>query len=135
MHPSTRKGPKMPFPSNCSPLGVLDVADADTAVSWGPGLRWGVMGPNMLFHLAGGAGGIQHFMEHLSGLLASWWRDLGSFTDRPDRSKQTIVEGVLKEANGRTVDQLGRRAMRCCWALCSFTRSMPRRWLQRNKDC
>ena len=26
-------------------LGVLDVADADTAVCWGPGLRWGVMGP------------------------------------------------------------------------------------------
>jgi hypothetical protein len=72
------------------------VADADIAVSWGPGLRWGVMGPNMLFHLAGGAGGIQHFMEHLSGLLTSWWRDLGSFTDRPDRSKQTIVEGALK---------------------------------------
>src|SRR6266571_743715 len=25
--------------------GVLSVADADDAVSWGPGLRWGVMGP------------------------------------------------------------------------------------------
>src|SRR5258708_4366923 len=24
-------------------LGVVDVADADTAVCWGPGLRWGVM--------------------------------------------------------------------------------------------
>ena len=46
-------------------LGVVDVADADTAVSWGPGLRWGVMGPTMLFHLAGGEGGIQHFMDHL----------------------------------------------------------------------
>src|SRR5271154_5178981 len=43
-------------------LGVVDVADADTAISWGPGLRWGVMGPSMLFHLAGGQGGIQHFM-------------------------------------------------------------------------
>ena len=32
--------------------GVLDVADADDAVSWGPGLRWGVMGPNLLWHLA-----------------------------------------------------------------------------------
>ena len=35
-------------------LGVVDVADADTAVCWGPGLRWGVMGPTMLFHLGGG---------------------------------------------------------------------------------
>ncbi len=30
-------------------LGVVDVADADTAVCWGPGLRWGIMGPSMLF--------------------------------------------------------------------------------------
>lgn len=87
-------------------LGVLNVADADTAVCWGPGLRWGVMGPNMLFHLGGGAGGIQHFMDHLSGPLASWWKDLGSFTEWPDDSQQTIIEGVLKEADGRTLDQL-----------------------------
>ena len=87
-------------------LGVLDVADADTAVSWGPGLRWGVMGPNMLFHLGGGAGGIQHFMDHLSGPLASWWKDLGSFSEWPDGSKQAVIEGVLQEADGRTLDQL-----------------------------
>jgi len=87
-------------------LGVLNVADADTAVSWGPGLRWGVMGPNMLFHLGGGAGGIKHFMDHLSGPLATWWKDLGSFTEWPDGSKQTIIDGVLQEADGRTLDQL-----------------------------
>lgn len=87
-------------------LGVLDVADADTAVCWGPGLRWGVMGPNLLFHLGGGQGGIQHFMEHLSGPLATWWKDLGSFTDWPEGLKQTIVDGTLAEVDGRTVDQL-----------------------------
>jgi 3-hydroxyacyl-CoA dehydrogenase len=87
-------------------LGVLNVADADTAVCWGPGMRWGVMGPNMLFHLGGGAGGIQHFMDHLSGPLASWWKDLGSFTEWPDGSKQTIIDGVFQEADGRTLEQL-----------------------------
>jgi len=87
-------------------LGVLNVADADTAVSWGPGLRWGVMGPNMLFHLGGGAGGIKHFMDHLSGPLATWWKDLGSFMEWPDGSKQTIIDGVMQEADGRTLDQL-----------------------------
>src|SRR5262249_21137699 len=29
--------------------GVVSVADADAAVCWGPGLRWGVMGPTLLF--------------------------------------------------------------------------------------
>ncbi len=89
-------------------LGVVDVADADTAVSWGPGLRWGVMGPTMLFHLAGGEGGIQHFMDHLSGPVASWWKDLAGFTDWPEGSKKTIVEGIKETAGGRSIDELAR---------------------------
>jgi len=87
-------------------LGVVDVADADTAVCWGPGLRWGVMGPTMLFHLGGGQGGIQHFMEHLSGPVAMWWKDLAGFTEWPVGSKETIVAGVTGVTDGRTVDEL-----------------------------
>jgi 3-hydroxyacyl-CoA dehydrogenase len=86
--------------------GVLDVADSDTAVCWGPGLRWGVMGPNLLFHLGGGEGGIQHFMEHLAGPMASWWKDLGTLTELNPKTKQTIIEGVAQEAEGQSVDQL-----------------------------
>src|SRR5215469_15159711 len=41
--------------------GMLSVEDADAAVSWGPGLRWGVMGPSLLWHIGGGKGGIHHF--------------------------------------------------------------------------
>src|SRR6266571_8254820 len=64
------------------------------------------MGPSMLFHLAGGEGGIQHFMDHLSGPVASWWKDLGGFTDWPEGSKKTIVEGIKKAADGRSIDEL-----------------------------
>ena len=85
---------------------VLNVADADTAVSWGPGLHWGVMGPNLLFHLSGGEGGINHFMEHLSGPVSTWWNDLGNPTEFTPRVKQTIVDGVLQEARGRSVGEL-----------------------------
>src|SRR5258708_3372469 len=86
--------------------GVLDVADADTAVCWGPGLRWAVMGPNLLSHLVGGGGGTQHFMEHLSGPVAAWWKDLGTQTEFTPQVKQTIVDGVLQEAAGRSIDEL-----------------------------
>lgn len=86
--------------------GVVDVADADTAVCWGPGLRWGVMGPNLLFHLGGGTNGIRHFLEHLSGPLATWWKDLGALTEFTPQVKQTITEGVLQEAGDRSIEQL-----------------------------
>ena len=85
--------------------GVLSVADADDAVSWGPGLRWGVMGPSLQWHLGGGPGGIEHFMEHLMDPLAGMMKALGTPDITPDL-KRTIVEGVLKEAGPRSVEQL-----------------------------
>jgi 3-hydroxyacyl-CoA dehydrogenase len=91
---------------NLIDLGVLDVSDADSAVCWGPGLRWGVMGPNLLFHLGGGEGGIRHFMEHLSGPVATWWKDLGNLQDFTPAVKQTIVDGVLQEAGNRSLTEL-----------------------------
>jgi 3-hydroxyacyl-CoA dehydrogenase len=84
---------------------VLSVTDADAAVSWGPGLRWGLMGPNLLFHLAGGQGGIQHFMEHLAGPMTTWWKDLGNPDFTPEL-KQKIVQGVLAEAGNQSINEL-----------------------------
>jgi carnitine 3-dehydrogenase len=85
--------------------GVLSVADADIAVSYGPGLRWGVMGPSLQWHVGGGAGGIRHYMEHLMDPLAGLMKALGN-PDITGELKQTIVDGVLEEAAGRSVDQL-----------------------------
>src|SRR5216117_3665426 len=85
--------------------GVLSVAEADDAVSYGPGLRWGVMGPSLQWHLGGGAGGIKHFMEHLMDPLAGMIKVLGTPDITPEL-KQTIVEGVLQEAGGRSLEQL-----------------------------
>ena len=84
---------------------VLSVEDADVAVSYGPGLRWGVMGPSLQWHLGGGAGGIKHFMDHLMDPLAAMIKTLGTPDVTPEL-KQTIVEGVLREAGNRSVDEL-----------------------------
>ncbi|MFZ0222417.1 MAG: 3-hydroxyacyl-CoA dehydrogenase NAD-binding domain-containing protein [Candidatus Nitrosopolaris sp.] len=85
--------------------GMLSVEDADAAVSWGPGLRWGVMGPSLLWHLGGGEGGIRHFMEHLMDPLASMMKTLGN-PEITAELKQTITQGVLREAGNRSVEQL-----------------------------
>jgi carnitine 3-dehydrogenase len=85
--------------------GVLSVADADDAVSWGPGLRWGVMGPSLQFHLGGGAGGIQHFIDHLLPAMEPLWKALGTPGLTPE-FKQRLADGVREEAAGRSVAQL-----------------------------
>jgi carnitine 3-dehydrogenase len=85
--------------------GVLSVADADDAVSYGPGLRWGVMGPSLQFHLGGGAGGIKHFIDHLMDPMAALIKTLGTPDVNPEL-KKTIADGVLREAGNHSVEQL-----------------------------
>jgi carnitine 3-dehydrogenase len=84
---------------------VLSVEDADVAVSYGPGPRWGVMGPSLQWHLGGGAGGINHFMEHLMDPMAAMIKTLGTPNVTPEL-KRTIAEGVLREADKRSVEEL-----------------------------
>jgi len=88
--------------------GVLSVSDADDAVSYGSGLRWGVMGPSLQWHLGGGPGGINHFMEHLMPGLEAIIKSLGT-PQITDQLKQTIVDGVLRVAGNASVDQLAQK--------------------------
>ncbi len=85
--------------------GVASVADIDTAISEGPGLRWALMGPHLTFHLAGGEGGMAHFLEQLGPPLESWWDDLGSPKLTP-AVRQALVAGVADEAGGRDIAAL-----------------------------
>jgi 3-hydroxyacyl-CoA dehydrogenase len=85
--------------------GILSVEDTDAAVSYGPGLRWGVMGQSLQWHLGGGAGGIKHFMEHLMDPLAGMFKALGNPNVTPEL-KQKVVDGVMREAGNRSVDEL-----------------------------
>jgi carnitine 3-dehydrogenase len=84
---------------------VVSVADADAAVCMGPGLRWALMGPNMIYHLGGGAGGMRHFFEQFASGIESGWTDLGSPQLDPELQKK-IVDGVLEEADGRSIEAL-----------------------------
>ena len=85
--------------------GVLSVEDADAAVSYGPGPRWGVMGPSLQWHLGGGPGGINHFMEHLMGPLEGMMKALGNPAITPEL-KRTVTDGVMRMAANRSVDEL-----------------------------
>jgi 3-hydroxyacyl-CoA dehydrogenase len=73
--------------------GVATVADIDTAIAYGPGLRWALMGPFLNLHLSGGEGGIRHVLDHLGPPMESWWADLGT-PSITEELKQKICAGV-----------------------------------------
>jgi carnitine 3-dehydrogenase len=73
--------------------GVATVADIDTAIAYGPGLRWALMGPFLNLHLSGGEGGIRHVLDHLGPPMESWWADLGA-PSITEELKQKICDGV-----------------------------------------
>jgi 3-hydroxyacyl-CoA dehydrogenase len=85
--------------------GVVSAADVDTALSWGPGLRWGVMGNMMLNHLGGGPGGIEHFFQQFSGPMTAWWKTLGSPVLTPEVQRK-LVDSVHAEVGPRTIEEL-----------------------------
>ena len=85
--------------------GVASVGDIDEAIASGPGLRWAQMGPHLTFHLAGGRGGMEHFLAQFSGPIQSWWQDLRTPVLTPGL-KRKLVEGVAEEAEGRSIAEL-----------------------------
>jgi 3-hydroxyacyl-CoA dehydrogenase len=85
--------------------GVVSAADVDTALCWGPGLRWGVMGNLMLNHLGGGPGGIEHFFQQFTGPVTAWWKTLGSPVLTPEVQKK-LIDSVHAEVGSRSIEEL-----------------------------
>jgi 3-hydroxyacyl-CoA dehydrogenase len=85
--------------------GIASVEDVDTAISHGPGLRWALLGPFLNLHLSGGAGGIEHVLEHLGPPLESWWRDLGDITLNEELNG-AVARGVTEELRGADLAHL-----------------------------
>jgi hypothetical protein len=63
------------------------------------------MGPNLIYHLGGGPGGIRSFFEQFAGPMTAAWADLGSPELGPELQKK-IVDGVLEEVDGRSFEAL-----------------------------
>src|SRR5712671_1038462 len=85
--------------------GVVSAADADTALCWGPGLRWGLMGSMLLNHLGGGEGGIEHFFEQFTRPMTAWWKSLGSPELTADVQRK-LIDGLHAEVGSRSISEL-----------------------------
>ena len=85
--------------------GEATTDELDQSIAYGPGLRWAIMGTNLIFHIAGGAAGMRHMLEHFGPALEWPWTRLqapeltGELIDR-------MVEGTQAQAAGRSIREL-----------------------------
>jgi 3-hydroxyacyl-CoA dehydrogenase len=85
--------------------GLASVEDVDTAISAGPGLRWALMGPHQTFNLAGGDGGMTHFLNQFRPAFQTWWASMA----KPELSEETgraLITGVEAAVRGRGIADL-----------------------------
>ena len=80
---------------------VCTIEDADKAVTYGPGLRWAIMGPSLVFELGGGEGHIDGLMKHLNPSISLWLHDMADFKDFPDEFPEIARKGVEEALKNR----------------------------------
>ncbi len=85
--------------------GEATVAQIDTAMTEGPGLRWAFMGPYLTFHLAGGEGGMAHMLDHFGPALEEPWTRLKA-PDLTRELRDEVVRGCDAEVAGRSTAEL-----------------------------
>lgn len=77
--------------------GICTVEDAETALTYGPGLRWAIMGHNLTMQLGGGPGGVKGMFEKVVARGAeksSYLDDLGNWIKYPDDWPEVAQEGI-----------------------------------------
>ena len=85
--------------------GIATTEELDDAITYGPGLRWAIMGTCLTFHLAGGAGGMRHMLEQFGPALKLPW----THVEAPELNDELInrmVEGTQQQAAGRSIESL-----------------------------
>jgi len=92
--------------------GEATVEEIDEAVAYGPGLRWAIMGPGMVYHLGGGEGGMAHVLDQFGPSLKWPWTRLEA-PELTNDLRQRLIAGCEAEANGRSVEELIRERDDC----------------------
>ena len=96
----------LPTPWGLVRSGVASVEDVDKAIRNGPGLRWAVMGPHLVYHLGGGAAGIHGHMAHLAKTKEGMLRDLASWTAFPADAVELVASGLEVETGEKSLAEL-----------------------------
>ena len=88
--------------------GVATVEQVDDAIRYGAGLRWASMGTMLTYRIAGGEGGMRHFMEQFGPALQWPWSKLTEVPELTDELLDRIEEQSDAQAAGAGVRELER---------------------------
>ena len=72
--------------------GIATVEEVDDAIRYGAGLRWSFMGTYQTYRIAGGEGGMRHFMAQFGPSLAWPWTHLMDVPELTDELLDRIAE-------------------------------------------
>ncbi len=91
-------------------LHILDkdvgtTQDIDDSIIYSAGMRWAFMGSFLTYHVAGGPGGMRHFISQFDPTLELPWTDL-KFPKWNDALEHRLVEGCEAQSAGRTVAEI-----------------------------
>lgn len=86
---------------------IATIGDVERAMEFGPGLRWGVLGPSVLMHLGGGMGGAEYYAEKLLGQLLTW--NKGDEQEVDDETRSKWVAQTLEAVGDSSYLELCRR--------------------------
>jgi carnitine 3-dehydrogenase len=105
--------------------GIATVEEVDDAIRYGAGLRWSFMGTYLTYRIAGGEGGMRHFMEQFGPALQWPWTHLMEVPELTDTLLDRIADQSDAQAGGATVRELERLRDRCLVAVMRGLRSVP----------
>ena len=88
--------------------GVAELEDVDKAVSAGPGIRWAILGPHLSYHLGGGSGGIEYYLQHLGPTMAARWRTLATWTTIPPSVEKKMIRDIknMELVRSKSVEEI-----------------------------
>ncbi len=92
--------------------GEASVEEIDDAITYGPGLRWAIMGPGMTYHLGGGEKGMAHLLDQFGPALKWPWSRLVA-PELTEELRQRLIAGCDRQADGRSVSELARERDDC----------------------
>ena len=87
---------------------VATAEEIDDAMRFGPGLRWAFMGTFMTYRVAGGVGGMRHFMEQFGPTLKLPWTKLMDVPDLTDDLIDKIARQSDEQAGATSIRELER---------------------------